>query len=80
MSLFQSKCKYRVVEQYILGSNESNYNMVEEFNYSLSKSDPNYHQYFKHISLSRKILSFLIASVHLFCNVCFLFTAIKLVR
>jgi hypothetical protein len=41
MSLFQSKCRYRVVKQYILGSYESNYNIVEEFNYSFSKSDPN---------------------------------------
>src|SRR5918992_308322 len=81
MSLFQSKCRYRVVEQYILGSYESNYNIVEEFNYSFSKSDPNLPPIFlNNISLSRHILSFLIASVLPFCNVCFLFMTTVLVR
>jgi hypothetical protein len=34
MSLFQSKCRYRVAEQCILDPYEPNYNMVEAFNYS----------------------------------------------
>jgi hypothetical protein len=42
MSLFQSKCKYKVAEPHILGSYEFKYSMIEEFNYSFSKFNPNW--------------------------------------
>ena len=42
MSWLQSKCKYRVAEPHISGSYESKYNMIEVFNYSCSKFDPNW--------------------------------------
>ena len=42
MSWLQSKCKYRVAEPHISGSYKSKYNMIEVFNYSCSKFDPNW--------------------------------------
>ena len=62
MSLFQSKCRYRVVEQYILGSYESNYNMVEEFNYSFSES----------IQISTNILNTYLYRKDSFISYCFI--------